>query len=59
MSGCLGGRSQCGIEPAIRSGACAVAGLTYRLAEGRVTVIATSGAVGEVAPQWTVDGARS
>jgi carbonic anhydrase len=33
-----------GIENAVRSGACGVAGLTYRLAEGRVTVIAQTGA---------------
>jgi len=32
-----------GIEEAVRSGVCAVAGLTYRLAEGRVTVVATAG----------------
>jgi carbonic anhydrase len=33
-----------GIDEAVRSGACAIAGLTYRLAEGRVTVVATAGA---------------
>jgi carbonic anhydrase len=32
-----------GIEKAVRSGACGVAGLTYRLSEGRVTVIAHTG----------------
>jgi carbonic anhydrase len=31
-----------GIEAAVRSGACAVVGLTYRLAEGRVTVVAAA-----------------
>jgi carbonic anhydrase len=51
--------AESGIEPAIRSGACAVAGLTYHLAEGRVAVIATSGAAGPFAPQWTVDAPRS
>lgn len=35
------------IASAVRSGACGVAGLTYRLAEGRVTVIATAG------PGWS------
>ncbi len=33
-----------GIEPAVRSGRCLVAGMTYRLAEGRVTVVARSDA---------------
>jgi carbonic anhydrase len=33
-----------GLEDAVRSGACAIVGLTYRLAEGRVRVIATAGA---------------
>jgi carbonic anhydrase len=33
-----------GIEEAVRSRACGVVGLTYRLAEGRVTVIASIGA---------------
>jgi carbonic anhydrase len=32
-----------GIEEPVRAGACGVAGLTYRLAEGRVSVIATTG----------------
>ena len=31
-----------GMEPAIRQGVCAVVGMTYRLAEGRVTVTAAS-----------------
>jgi carbonic anhydrase len=51
--------AESGIAPAIRSGECAVAGLTYRLAEGRVAVIATSGATGLMTPQWTVDAPRS
>lgn len=33
-----------GLADAVRSGACAIVGLTYRLAEGRVRVIATAGA---------------
>jgi carbonic anhydrase len=33
-----------GLAEAVRSGACAIVGLTYRLAEGRVRVIATAGA---------------
>jgi carbonic anhydrase len=39
-----------GIEPAVLAGRCLVAGMTYRLSEGRVTVVATSdsaAAVGE------------
>jgi carbonic anhydrase len=32
-----------GIEKAVRSGHCGVVGLTYRLAEGRVTVVAAAG----------------
>ena len=31
-----------GIEPAVLDGRCLVVGMTYRLAEGRVTVVATS-----------------